>query len=105
MCARPTGIVAIVGIRATLGAGRRDLLVLVLREGAVALTIGAATGLLLAILALRVTAGLIPGLPLVDVTSFVVVPLVLAAVVMLACYLPARRAASVDPLEVLRRAG
>jgi putative ABC transport system permease protein len=90
------------GIRTTLGAGRRDIMLLVLKEGATVAVIGCAVGFALAITALRFTVGLIPGLPLVDGVAFVVVPVILAVVVLTACYLPARRAARVNPIEVLR---
>jgi ABC-type lipoprotein release transport system permease subunit len=56
----------------------------------------------LSITALRLTAGLIPGVPLSDPLTFVGAPLALAAVVLLACYVPARRAAGIDPISVLR---
>jgi ABC-type antimicrobial peptide transport system permease subunit len=91
-----------IGIRATLGASRRDILALILREGAVVAGIGCAAGLALGVLALRLTAGLIPDLPTVDVLAFVAVPAALTLVVLAACYVPARRAARVDPAEVLR---
>lgn len=90
------------GIRTTLGAGRRDIMLLVLKEGAMVAVIGCAIGFTLAVTALRFTVGLIPGLPLVDGVAFVVVPAILALVVLAACYLPARRAARVSPIEVLR---
>ena len=91
-----------IGIRATLGASRRDILALILREGVVVAAIGCAAGLALGVLALRLTAGLIPDLPTVDVLAFVGVPAALTLVVLAACYIPARRAARVDPADVLR---
>ena len=91
-----------IGIRSTLGAGRRDILALILREGAVVAGVGCGAGLALGVLALRLTAGLIPDLPTVDVLAFVAVPAALVLVVLAACYVPARRAARVDPAEVLR---
>lgn len=91
-----------IGIRTTLGAERGDILALVLREGAHVVGLGAAAGTLLALLALRLTAGLLPDVPVVDLASLVGVPAVLAVVVGTACYVPARRAASIDPARVLR---
>jgi putative ABC transport system permease protein len=90
------------GIRATLGASRRQIMALVVREGTAAIGLGCAAGFVLALTALRVTAGLIPGVPPVDLPTFVGAPLSLAAVVVLACYLPARRAARLDPMHILR---
>jgi predicted permease len=91
-----------IGIRATLGAESRDLIGLVLREGARAIAIGGGVGLVIAAMVVRLTAGLVPGLPYVDMIALVVVPILLAVVILAACYVPARRAARVDPVEVLR---
>jgi putative ABC transport system permease protein len=91
-----------IGIRSTLGADRRDILVLVLREGAIVTAIGAIPGFGASLLALRWTSTIVGTLPTVDVVTFTVVPVAMAAVVLLACYLPARRAARVDPMVVLR---
>ena len=90
------------GIRATLGATRRDLIGLVLKEGTTIMAIGTAAGLVLSVLALRLTAGVIPDLPTLDPVAFAVAPLTLVAVVLAACLIPARRAASIDPARVLR---
>jgi len=91
-----------IGIRATLGADRRDIVLLVLREGARVAGIGTVAGFLVAVLVLRLTAGLLPQLPAADTVSFVTVPVVLAAMVVVACLVPALRAARVDPAAVLR---
>jgi len=91
-----------IGIRATLGAGRSDILGLVLKEGLVVTATGVAAGFVLSFVALRLTAGLVPDLPLVDIASFIGVPAVLAAIILVACAIPARRAASIDPARVLR---
>ena len=91
-----------IGIRATLGAGRRDLVLLLLKDGATVTVVGCLVGLVLAILAQRLTANMLPGLPAMDLFSFLMVPLALGFVVLLACYLPARRAASTDPWIILR---
>jgi predicted permease len=90
------------GIRATLGAQRRDLIVLLLRHGLQVTAVGLVLGLALGQSALRATAKMYPGLPLIDVLSLTMVPIAIAAVVLLACYLPARRAATVSPAQVLR---
>jgi hypothetical protein len=91
-----------IGIRATLGADRRDIVLLVLREGAQVAGIGTVAGFLVAVFVLRVTAGMLPQLPTADAVSFVTVPVILAAMVVLACLVPALRAARVDPAAVLR---
>ena len=90
------------GIRAALGATRTDIIRLLLVEGLRILVIGAALGLVLAKGALRLTSNLVVALPALDWLTFVTVPLVLAAIVCLACYLPARRAARTDPMVSLR---
>jgi ABC-type antimicrobial peptide transport system permease subunit len=91
-----------IGIRATLGAERRDIIGLVLREGAIIMAAATAAGFAIALLALRATSNLLPDLPAVDVLSFIAVPAALAAIIGTACVIPARRAASVDPAQVLR---
>lgn len=91
-----------IGIRATLGAERADIVTLVLREGVRVAGIGIAIGFAGAIFVLRATASWLPQLPQADTVSFVVVPLILAAMVVVACLVPAWRAARVDPAAVLR---
>jgi ABC-type antimicrobial peptide transport system permease subunit len=91
-----------IGIRSTLGADRRDIMRLVLKEGALVAAIGAIPGFGASLLALRWTSSLVGALPTTDLITFTAVPVVMGAVVLLACYLPARRAARVDPMVVLR---
>jgi predicted permease len=91
-----------IAIRMTVGADRRDVFALVLREGALVTLVGAALGLPLALVALRVTANLIGEVPRFDLLVLIVVPTIVALVVLAACYLPARRAANADPAAVLR---
>jgi hypothetical protein len=90
------------GIRATLGARPGDLVRLVLSEGGRMAVIGGVIGLAGGIAALRYTAHLADGIPTTDSLVFASVPAALGAVIMLACYLPARRAGLVDPVETLR---
>jgi putative ABC transport system permease protein len=90
------------GIRATLGARPGDLVRLVLGEGGRMSAIGSVIGLAGGIAALRYTAHLSQGVPSADILVFALMPAVLAAVVLLACYLPARRAGLIDPVETLR---
>jgi hypothetical protein len=91
------------GIRATLGARPGDLVRLVLEEGGRMAAIGAVIGLAGGITALRYTAHMANGIPTTDWLVFAIVPAALALVVLLACYLPARRAGRVDPVETLRQ--
>ena len=92
-----------IGVRMVLGAGRREILRLILRDGAAVAIAGIGMGWALAFAAIRYASHAIVPLPDLDAATFIVVPSVLAGVVLAACYLPARRAARVDPLVVLRR--
>ena len=89
------------GVRVTLGARRIDLVNLVIREGVTIALLGSLAGFGLTYAAVRLASGLL-GAPGLDVLTLVVVPLMLLAVVVLACYVPARRASRVDPQESLR---
>jgi putative ABC transport system permease protein len=90
------------GIRATLGASRFALMGLVLREGAAVAIVGALLGFVVALIGGYVTSHLVIAIPRPDLATVLVVPVILAVVVLIACFVPARRAARVDPLEVLR---
>ncbi len=90
------------GIRVALGAQRRDVMGLVLRQGAAIAGIGIVIGLAGAFALTRVLATLPYEVKPTDPLTFLAVPLMLVSVVMLACWLPARRAARVDPMEALR---
>jgi ABC-type antimicrobial peptide transport system permease subunit len=65
--------------------------------------IGAAIGLTLSLLASQVLGSLLVGVSARDPGVYIVVPLVLASISLLACYIPARRAARIDPLLALRQ--
>lgn len=91
-----------IGIRVALGAERRQVLGMMLVQGGRLVAVGAAVGLLGAGAAARLVEGLLYGVPGVDPLTFGVVPLLLGAVGLLATWLPARRAAGVDPVRVLR---
>jgi predicted permease len=91
-----------IGVRMVLGAQRRDVIRLILADGAGVLIAGIVIGFALGFSAIRYASHAIVPLPDLDALTFVVVPALLIAVVLLACYLPARRAARVDPLVVLR---
>jgi putative ABC transport system permease protein len=91
-----------IGIRQALGAQTRDVLALVLREGLLLVLIGAAIGVSAALLLTSLMEKLLFGVSPTDPLTFVGVAGLLAAVALLACYLPARRATRVDPMEALR---
>jgi putative ABC transport system permease protein len=90
------------GIRMALGAQRRDVLWLVVREGARFSAIGIILGLAGAFAVTRWLSSELYGVSAVDPLTYAGVAAVMAMVSMLACYLPARRAMRVDPLIALR---
>ena len=90
------------GIRAALGAGPRDIFVLVGRDGSFIIGVGLAIGLLLAFGLGTLMKGLLVGVGPADPLTYLVVSLGLAAVGSAASFLPARRAAKVDPIIALR---
>jgi predicted permease len=91
-----------IGIRMALGANAADTLRLVVREGAVLTAVGAAAGLSLSFLLGKVLAGMLYEVSGSDPVVFLAAPAVLSAVSLLACYVPARRAAGIDPMIALR---
>jgi putative ABC transport system permease protein len=90
------------GIRMALGAQRGVVLKLVLRQGAVIVAVGVATGVAGAAALTRYLAAMLYDLGALDVTTFAVVAAVFAAVAMAAAYVPARRATTINPLAALR---
>jgi predicted permease len=91
-----------IGIRLALGAQRRDILRIVVRQGLVLAMAGAAVGLVGAVVVSHLMAGLLYGVRPTDPLTFAGVALLLIGVALLACYIPARRATRVDPLAALR---
>jgi putative ABC transport system permease protein len=91
-----------IGIRMALGAERRDVLRLVVGHGMVLTLIGMAIGLAGAFGATRVLSSLLFGVRPTDLVTFAGVSTLLAAVALLASYIPARRATKVDPMVALR---
>jgi len=90
------------GVRVALGATRKDVLALVLRRGLVPVLVGVAIGLAGTIATSRALSSLLFQLSPWDPVTYAGVSLLLISVALLACYLPARRAARVDPMVALR---
>ncbi|HSB76287.1 MAG TPA: ABC transporter permease [Terriglobales bacterium] len=91
-----------IGIRLALGAQPRDVALMVLRQSAVTLSIGLAVGLAAAFVLARFITNLLYGLSATTPAAFAGTAALLAVVGLLASYVPARRAASVDPLLAVR---
>jgi putative ABC transport system permease protein len=91
-----------IGIRMALGAQRSDVLRSVIGKGMLLALVSAGVGLLAAAPLPKVFAASLEGFRVHSAAIFVCVPLLLLVVVLVAIYIPARRAASVDPMEALR---
>ena len=95
-----------IGIRIALGARSIDVLALVMKEGALLITIGAGIGLTIGWAGLRLLAGLFSTVATVKASNPTLVlgaPLLLAALALAACYAPARRSTRIDPVAALRQ--
>jgi ABC-type antimicrobial peptide transport system permease subunit len=91
-----------IGIRVALGAEKRTILRMVLRDGLKLAAIGAAIGMLGAFPLPRLFEAALYDFHVRGGWLFVIVPAIIGAVALLACYIPARRAARVDPIVALR---
>jgi putative ABC transport system permease protein len=91
-----------IGLRMALGAQTRDVIGLVVRQGMTLTMIGMAIGLIAASGLTRLIEPLLFGVSATDPLNFLVIALLFPMVALLACYLPAQRAAKVDPMVALR---
>ena len=91
-----------IGVRMALGAQQWNVLGLVLKEGMTLVSVGVVLGVLGAAAATRILASFLYDVSTLDAATFAAIPVLLALIALLACYIPARRATKVDPMVALR---
>lgn len=91
-----------IGVRVALGAGRREIMRIVLIRGAFLTGAGLAVGLPVALLLAHVLPSVIFGVSATDAATFIVLTVALGAIALLACHVPARRAMGISPITALR---
>jgi putative ABC transport system permease protein len=90
------------GIRIALGAERARLIRMIVRQGLAVAAIGVVIGVAAALALTRTLTGLLYGVAANDPLTFAAMPVFVILIATLACYIPARRAAALDPLAALR---
>jgi putative ABC transport system permease protein len=90
-----------IGIRRALGARSRDIIKMVLRQGVMMVLIGVSGGMVMALVTMRLLSSQLYGVTPYDPATFLLIAGVLLLVALVACWVPARRAAQVDPLVAL----
>jgi predicted permease len=91
-----------IGLRIALGAQARDIVRLILKQGLALTLIGLALGIVVSVALTRLMKSLLFGVGTTDPLTFVVIAMLLTAVALVACWVPARRATRVDPMVALR---
>jgi len=91
-----------IGVRMALGAGRRQVLRMILADGARMAMAGIGIGVLAGLWLTRLMSGMLFGVKPTDLLTFTLVSLTLCVIALLACYVPARRAMKIDPMSALR---
>ncbi|HEY0367611.1 MAG TPA: FtsX-like permease family protein, partial [Pyrinomonadaceae bacterium] len=91
-----------IGIRMAMGAQRFDILKLIMRQGVVLTAIGIVIGLVGAYALTKVLASMLFGVTATEPGAFATIAVTLGVIALLACYLPARRATKIEPVEALR---
>jgi putative ABC transport system permease protein len=92
-----------IGVRSALGAQTRDIVALVLRQVLWIVSLGVVIGLAIAVLGARLLSTFLYGISPHDVVTLIAVPIAIVVIAAIACLLPARRAAQIDPATTLRR--
>jgi putative ABC transport system permease protein len=91
-----------IGIRMAMGAQRGNVLLLILKQGALLAMAGVGVGLIGALALAQLMASLVFGVSTRDLLTFSIVPWIVFVMILVGCYIPARRAAKVDPIVALR---